>query len=573
MPRTPEEQALFDRYHQLAHQAIRPTVRASDDAHAFDRTAWQHLGAADFFRLPVRRELGGHGCPLTHCAAALEGLVEGSADLGFSVSAVAHWVALLSLQRFGSDSVQKRYLPRLLSGEWIGAVANAEPQAGTNLMAIASYAVPLADGFELHARKQCITNIGVADLMLVSARLRDVLPRKEVNIFLVEKTAPGVEVQMLTHLAGLRTSCTGDLSACPARLPTEGLLGEVGSGLEIFRAMFAQERLWTGVLYLAALRACCERALEHAETRLQFGRPIGRNQFVQERIVRMSVAEQLLRALLAGLFTRVERDEDVSEILSVVKIHGVDAAINASEDLMRLLGGRGVGKVEMAEKYHRDLLALSILGGTVELQKMVLYQELARRRGQERGVPPACRPDIPVTIHETATLEPTLEQALVELTARLFPDEPLLAGKFYYDTRPDLVVAAWKENRLAGFRVLTRRRIEFHGTPLRIAGLGIGVEPSLQRQGIGTTLTRRALELLRELGDDLAVAILFSPNAERLLRSFGFTPLRAEVSYLHRTEGHLVVETMPVFALDLTGGSLLEDINTAGRLHLGTGTW
>jgi alkylation response protein AidB-like acyl-CoA dehydrogenase/GNAT superfamily N-acetyltransferase len=573
MSRSPEAQALHCRYYQLAHEAIRPAVRANDDAHAFDRDAWRRLGGADFFRLPVARELGGLGCPPAQCAAALEGLVEGSADLGFSVSAVAHWVALLSLQRFGCESVMARYLPRLLSGEWVAAVANAEPQAGTNLMAIASHALRTPNGFDLHTRKQCITNVGVADLMLVSARLRDVSPRKEVNIFLVEKTAPGVAVQTLNQLTGLRTSCTGDLVAQPASLPADALLGEVGSGLEIFRTMFTQERLWTGVLYLAALRACQERALDHAETRLQFGRPIGRNQYVQDRIVRMSVAEQLLRSLLAGLLASVERGEDVSDALSVVKIHGVDAAIEASESLVRLLGGRGVSKTETAEKFHRDLLALSILGGTVELQKIVLYQELARRWAAAREPDPPTWPDLSVTIHDTANLEPVLEGALVDLTARLFPGEAALAGKFYYDTRPDIVLAAWKENRLAGFRVLTRRQIDLNGTPMRIAGLGIGVEPTLQRQGIGTMLTRRALELLRELGDDLAVAILLTPNAEHMLQSFGFARIKAQVTYVQREGGEMVVESMPVLALDLHRGTLLEDINGVGRLHLGTGTW
>jgi ribosomal protein S18 acetylase RimI-like enzyme len=376
----------------------------------------------------------------------------------------------------------------------------------------------------------------------------------------------------LTHLAGLRTSCTGDLTATAVQLPAEALLGGVGRGLKIFRTMFTHERLWTGVLYLAALDSCLRRALAHAETRLQFGRPIGRNQYVQDRVIRMKVAEQLLRSLLKGLFAAVERGDDVSETLSVVKIHGVEAAIEASEDLMRLLGGRGMGKHETAEKFHRDLLALSILGGTVELQKILLYQELTRRRVQERG-PLKKGADVAMTVHEVAQLDAALERALVQLTARAFPGEAALEGRFYYDTRPDLVVAAWQPDRLAGFRVLTRRQLELGGSPLRIAGLGIAVDPALQKQGIGTALTRRGLEVLRELGDDLAVAILFSPNAQRLLESFGFVRLTARVTYLKRESGELVTEGAPVYALDLHGESLIDDVNALGHLHLGTGTW
>jgi isovaleryl-CoA dehydrogenase len=569
----PAEQALYERYHQVGLEVVRPTVQTNDEAHSFARDAWRRLGENDFLRLPVAPTHGGLGSPPSQCAAALEGLVAGSSDLGFCVSAVAHWVCLASLQEFGPASAQAKYFPRLMSGEWVGAVANAEPQAGTNLMAMTSNAVSTPGGFELHARKQCITNVGVADLMMVSARLRGVSSLKEVNVFLLEARTPGVETRVLTHLAGLRTSCTGDLTATGVALPAEALLGGVGRGLKIFRTMFTQERLWTGVLYLAALDSCRRRALAHAETRLQFGRPIGRNQYVQDRIVRMKVAEELLRSLLAGLLAQTGRGEDVSDMLSIVKIHGVEVAIEASEDLMRLLGGRGMGKHETAEKFHRDLLALSILGGTVELQKILLYQELTRRRAVELAAPKTKGTDVAMTVDETSALDPALEQALVQLTARVFPSEAALAGRFYYDTRPDLVVAAWKDGRLAGFRILTRRQVVLGGSPLRIAGLGIAVEPALQKQGIGTALTRRGLEVLRELGDELAVAILFNTNAQRLLEAFGFTKLDARVTYLKRGSGELVTERAAVFALDLNRGPLVDDINAVGHLHLGTGTW
>jgi isovaleryl-CoA dehydrogenase len=566
------EPDLHERYRQLGLRAVRPGVPANDEAHCFDRQAWQRLGEADFFRLPVRRDLGGLGCSLRQCAAALEGLALGSGDLGFSVSAVAHWVCLLTLERVGSPEQHREYLPRLLSGAWVGAVANAEPQAGTNLLAIASRARQTDAGYVLHADKTCITNVGTAELMLVSARLQDVPPHKAVNVFLVEQAAPGVRTCALAHLSGLRTSCTGDLNVRDALLPAHALLGKAGEGLKLFRLMFTLERLLTGVLYLAGLRACLARALEHAETRLQFGRPIGRNQYVQERVVRMRVAEQLLACLLGELLAAVERGEDVHEQLSIVKIHGVDAAVAASEDLMRLLGGRGMGKGELAEKYHRDLLALSILGGTVELQKIVLYGELARRWAAEHPTIPR-RAEVDVTVYDAADLDPRLEAALVDLTARLFPDQPALAGKFYFDTRPQRVVVAWKDGQLAGFGVVPRRTLDLGPGVLHIAGFGIGIDPRWQRQGIGTEVLRRTLEVLREEGDELALAFLFSANAEKLLRSFGFVPLQARVTYCEREGGKLVVESMPAFALDLSSGSLVEDLNARGSLHLGVGTW
>jgi isovaleryl-CoA dehydrogenase len=573
MNRTAHDTELYERFRDFGARELLPAVRPNDEAHRFDRPAFARLGQADFFRLPIRPELGGLGRGLAGYAAALEGLLDGSGDLGFGVSVVAHLVCLLVLEEFGSAEQHRAYLPRLLSGEWIGGVANAEALAGTNLMAIATRARQTGEGYELTGEKQCITNIGTADLAMVSARLADVPPRKEVNVFLVETRRPGVEQRTLTDLEGLRTSCTGDLMLRQASLPAGALLGQPGAGLAVFRSMFLQERLFTGLLYLSALRYCVRRAVEHAETRLQFGRPVGRNQFVQEKVVRLRTGEVLLAGLLRDLREAVERREDVSEQLSIVKVHGIEAALSASADLMRLLGGRGMRLQELAEKYHRDLLALSVLGGTVELHKIVVYTELARRLAPRPPAVKASAGDLTITTHDTDELPAPLEAALVDLTARLFPDEPALRGKFYYDTRPDLVVVAWKGETLAGFRIVVRRAVDLGPGSVRLAGLGIGVEPRFQRQGIGTELTRRTLDLLRGHEDELALAFLFSPAAEPLLRSFGFRRLGARVTYFRQGTTELVTETMPAHALDLGQGTLIEDIEARGTLHLGVGSW
>jgi alkylation response protein AidB-like acyl-CoA dehydrogenase/GNAT superfamily N-acetyltransferase len=564
---------LYERFSRLAEREVAPNVRRHDDEHRFDRAAWRKLAEADFFRLDVSRELGGRGLGLHACAAALQGVADGSSDLAFSVSAVAHLVFLRVLEKFGSPEQHRAYLPRLLSGEWLGAVANAEPQAGTNLLALASRARRGGDGFELTSDKQCITNVGEADLVMCSARLSDAPPRKEVNIFLVEKTAPGVSTRLRTNLSGLRSSCTGDLEASQAQLPAHALLGEVGLGLKIFAEMFLQERLFTGVLYLSALRFCIQRAVSHAETRLQFGRLIGRNQFVQEKVIRMRVAEELQGCLLRWLCGAVERGEDVNEQLSMLKVHGIEAALEASADLVRLLGGRGVGRFELAEKYHRDLLALSILGGTVELHKIVIYGEVSKRVVAELSAGPAAAAgDLVLTRTDAAELGEHLERSLVELTGRLFPDEPSLRGRFYYDTRPEYVFTAFKGGKLVGFEVVPRRLAALGAGLLRVAGIGIGVAPEFQKQGVGTALTIQALELLRDLGDDLAIAFLWGP-ADRLLKKFGFRPLQAKVTYWKRDTGELVVEQSPAYALDLAGGTLVEELNARGSLHLGVGTW
>lgn len=175
------------------------------------------------------------------------------------------------------------------------------------------------------------------------------------------------------------------------------------------------------------------------------------------------------------------------------------------------------------------------------------------------------------------------ERELTALVASIFPDEPSLRGRWYHDTRPTFVIRARApaDGALVGMRVVTARDVDVAtGDPprttlrtLRLAGFGIGVAPAWQRKGVGTILTSEAIRLCEEKGFDVALAFLFSPNAERLLTQSGFRALRARVSYADRTSAARVDEKAPAFARDIarTGGVAL--IEGAGALHLGVGTW
>lgn len=361
---------LFDRFYEVGVRLVRPSAGQRDRACGWDRGLWREVSATGIFAIDGTLAR----------AEALEGLAAGSLDLGFSISVCAHLVAIEALERFGTAQQTQQLLPRLRSGTVLAACANAEPRAGTDLMGMQSRAARAGDGFVLSARKRSITNVGAADIALVSARVDGAPPGQAVNIFVVECAGARTYTRPRQDLMGLRTSPTGTLLCHRAPLPGAALLGRLGAGFEIFRMMFSAERLYTGHLYLAAIRACRERGLDFAETRVQFGAPIGKNQYVQEKIVKMRVAEELLAAHLHSTATRYAGGEDVFGSLSIVKTFGIEKAIEAAQDLVRLLGARGLSTDEPAERLLRDLLGLSILGGTVELQKIVIYNEAARAR-------------------------------------------------------------------------------------------------------------------------------------------------------------------------------------------------
>jgi isovaleryl-CoA dehydrogenase len=559
---------LGERYRAERARTTRGHRRQEAAAPGFDRGAFRELGEAGMFRVALEPALGGEG--LIGAVHALAGFAAGAGDLGLATSLLTHLVCTRLVARAGSEAQRAHALPRLLSGEWVGAVANTEPRAGTDILALRARVTPTAGGLRLDARKCSITNVGPADLAIVSARLAGVPPAHAVNLFLLETALPGVHPRPVTDLTGLATSATGNLIARRVMLPPDARLGEPGDGVRLFRTTFTEERLLTGVLYLAAVRRCLERGLAHAQARRTFGEPLGRHQYIQERLVRMRVAEETLEALLDSVLGALSRGEDVFGTLSILKLHGVEAAVDAAQGLMRVLGGKGLRRSEGAEGMLRDLLCLSIFGGTVELHKVVLYNETVKARGRVR---PTHVEEEPLEVHDTRELPPGLEAELCALVARTFPGEPALQGRYYYDTRPDVVVTVRRGGGLAGFRAVTFREVLLGGRMVKVAGLGIAVAPEHQGKGLGTLLTRRVLALLAERGVELALAFLLTRSAERLLRAAGFSRLNAPVTYVAREDGRLVTESMPTWGLALGGSALLEEIEARGGLHLGVGTW
>ncbi|HXK18107.1 MAG TPA: acyl-CoA dehydrogenase family protein, partial [Polyangiaceae bacterium] len=448
---------LRERFRQAAVELVAPGAAAADEQGRFDRNAFGQLGERGLLRAFAPQAFGGEGLGLRGAAAAIEGLAMGSDDLGFTVSVMAHLVATQLLVEHADAAQQARWLPRLLSGEWLAGVANSEPRAGTDVLGLRSRARPSGDDFALSGRKRSITNVGEADLLLVSARLSGVSAREAINAFVLELPAAGAYVRPIRDLTGLRSSPTGDLLLRGVSVPGVARLGEVGSGVELFRSTFSWERLLCGYVFLATLRRAQLRALTHAEEREQFGQAIGRNQHVQERIVRMHVAEQLLFAHLAATLDAACAGRDVFGALSVIKIYGLEAALDAAQSLVRILGGRGLRRQAAAEKMLRDVVTLSVFGGTVELHKSIAYSELVRRRAAPPA--PAAPSEPEFELLSAAQLSPRVVAELTALVADALPARAELCGRYYFDTPPDEVLLARRAGQLIGFRAISYREL------------------------------------------------------------------------------------------------------------------
>ncbi len=369
-PRDPtwnsEERALFTRFRDAARELVNPRVAAHEASRSFDRASFAALGARGLY------ELGADG--LSPLLAALEGLSTGSDDAGFAISVIAHaGVAVPVIRELAPPSLRDRVLPRAISGEHLVAVANAEPSGGTDVLGVRARVRPAGGRLALSGRKRSITNVGCADVILVSARDMTApdAPRS-IAAYAVDAGARGCHQRARVDRMGLWTSPTGDLIARNVALSDDARLCE---GVAFFRRCFALERLAVGALYVGALR----RALRRMTAWLSSRPSLAEHQYVQQRVVRarcsLAAVESLLfatrRMFLAGQRCEAE--------LSALKCEGAERALDAAEDAVRLMGARGYETRSGAEKDARDLTGLTMLGGTAELHQGVIFR--AAKRG------------------------------------------------------------------------------------------------------------------------------------------------------------------------------------------------
>jgi isovaleryl-CoA dehydrogenase len=561
--------STFERFAALGEASFASTRGGRDVLAPFSHERFRALGRAGLFRVALPERAGGEQRGLLGAVEALAGFADASGDLGLATSALAQMVAVLLLARVAppdEDSVAARWLPRLASGHAIAAVANAEPGAGTNILALRARARPVAGGWVLSARKRCITNVPVADIALVSARALGADPRRSISCFAVELPGGRRWRRPRTDLPGLSSSPTGDLLLHRAEVHGDAVVGQLGDGVSLFKEVFGLERLLAGALFLAAVARCHRRALEAAEAPGRSGAPLGTHQFVQERVLQMRVAADLLGHHLRETARAMDAGLGAGPALSAVKIYGLEAAQSALTSLRRLLGSRGLARADWTARLSEDLAVLAIFGGTVELHKRALYSDLVVEREQAAGK------RVEITMLAPPPQGSPIDIELVRLVSRALSDIDRLRGRYTWDAPATHLLLARTSSGIVGFRALFSRHVGFGTERVRALGIGIVIDPLWQRRGIGWRLTLAALEWGRADGHRLTIAFLASHNSEPLLRRAGFRPLRARVAY-RNAGGARIDETAPCWIAPLDDTAIVEAIEAHGELDIGDGTF
>jgi alkylation response protein AidB-like acyl-CoA dehydrogenase len=371
---TSEQADRQRRIREWAERSMNHDLDARDRARTFDREGWRASAQLGLTGLVVSARYGGAGLDPISTMSALEALGRGCGDNGFNFALNAHlWGCVNPLAAFGTEEQKLGYLPRLASGEWIGALAATEREAGSDVLSLKTQASKRSDGaYVLAGEKVLITNAPVADVLLVLATVDPQRGAFGLTAFLVERQTSGLRVSERVDKMGLSTAQMGEVMLEECVVPARNRLGAEGAGFAIFNHIMEWERGFIMAFAAGAMERQLEACAAYARRRRQFERPIGQFQAVADRLVNMRLRWEASRLLLYRFaWLKQEMRAAVAEA-AMTKLAVSEAWVQSCEDALRVYGGYGYLTATGVERDLRDALGSLYYSGTAEIQRQVI---------------------------------------------------------------------------------------------------------------------------------------------------------------------------------------------------------
>lgn len=362
---------------EFARKALQDDLIARDHAAEFSRELWRRCGEFGIQGLPFAEEHGGGGRDILTTILAMETLGYACKDNGMLFGLAAQmWSVQMPIHRFGSDDQKQRYLPRLNSGEWIGAHGMSEPDSGSDAFALRTTATADGDHYILNGTKTFVSEAPVADLFLVFATVDRSKGALGLTAFLVERETPGFSVGKRISKMGLKTSPMAELFLDNCRVPASNRLGREGRGVLLFNDSMEWERACILASNLGTLDRLVEDTVRYAKERKQSGKPIGDFQGVSHRIADMKVRLEAARLLLYHAAWAKERGEPAGPRAAMAKLYLGEAMVQSCLDAVQLRGGYGYTTEYEVERDLRDAVGGTLYSGTSEIQRNLIARGL-----------------------------------------------------------------------------------------------------------------------------------------------------------------------------------------------------
>lgn len=336
----------------------------------FTREQWRDCGRFGLLGLSVPEAYGGLGLGALQTVHALEAFGQGCEDMGLVFSVAAHLFAcVMPIVEAGDSRLKDEYLPRLCSGEWIGANAMTEAESGSDVFAMNSTAEKQDGGYLLTGTKSYVTNGPLADVFVAYASTNPSHGHLGISAFVVRREHAGVTVGEPFEKMGLNTSPIGVVYFDRCRVPESSRIGQEGQGGSVFKRSMLWERACLFGGYVGAMQRQLEQAIEHAKNRRQFRRPIGSFQAISHRIANMKARLDSARLLLYRACWLLDQGADATTEIAIAKLAVSEAAVQSGIDLIQIHGGYGYMTESGIERALRDAVPSTLFSGTSEIQR------------------------------------------------------------------------------------------------------------------------------------------------------------------------------------------------------------
>lgn len=370
---TDEQERFRSKVSEYAVSRIAPSVPAMEETDAFPRALVNDMGGWGLLGLPVPREWGGSGTDMISYMIAIEEISKVSATVGVILS-VHTSVATLPIVYYGTEEQKAKYLPKLASGEWLGAFALTEPHAGSDAATIRTSAVWDGKDYILNGSKVFITNAGEADVYIVFAVTGPGQGSSGVTAFIVEGAAPGFRVGKKEKKMGLRGSNTCELTFDQVRLPAAQRLGQEGQGFVMAKSILDGGRIGIGAQALGIARA----ALEQTERFVRERYPKERQRAVEPVLTELAARVDAASLLVYRAAWLRQSGKPCTKEASMAKMFASDTAMAVTTEALQLLGGSGWTNEQPLERWFRDAKVTQIYEGTNQIHRIVISNELLK---------------------------------------------------------------------------------------------------------------------------------------------------------------------------------------------------
>ncbi len=367
--------AIRDTVRDFSANEIAPRADEIDKSNQFPRDLWPKLGALGLLGVTVEEEYGGAGLGyLEHCIA-MEEISRGSASVGLSYGAHSN-LCVNQIRRNGNEAQKRKYLPKLISGEHVGALAMSEPGAGSDVVSMKTRADKKGDRYVLNGNKMWITNGPIAETLGVYAKTDPAAGPRGMTAFLIEKGMKGFSTAQKLDKLGMRGSDTAELVFEDCEVPEENVLGNVGRGVNVLMSGLDYERAVLAAGPLGIMQACLDVVMPYVHERKQFGQAIGSFQLVQGNVADMYVTMNASRAYVYAVAKACDRGETTREDAAGAILYAAERATQCALDAIQLLGGNGYINDYPTGRLLRDAKLYEIGAGTSEIRRMLIGREL-----------------------------------------------------------------------------------------------------------------------------------------------------------------------------------------------------